>query len=98
MTPIMCCITAKISTCLLATKKDKELFVFFFIIELTSKVHLPFIALIAPATTDIALLIQETYTKSLVNTNSFYTNFTNTHFQNIPIPHLTRTMKQKFLH
>ena len=33
------------------------------------------------------------YTKSLVNTN-----FTNTHFQKVPIPHLTRTMKQKFLH
>ena len=29
------------------------------------------------------------YTKSLVNTNLFYTNFTNTHFWNIPIPHLT---------
>ena len=38
------------------------------------------------------------YTKSLVNMNSFYTNFTNTHFQKVPIPHLTRTMKQKFLH
>ena len=38
------------------------------------------------------------YTKSLVNTNSFYTNFTNTYFQKVPIPHLTRTMKQKFLH
>ena len=38
------------------------------------------------------------YTKSLVNINSFYTNFTNTHFQKDPIPHLTRTMKQKFLH
>ena len=38
------------------------------------------------------------YTKSLVNTNSFYKNFTNTHFQKVPIPHLTRTMKQKFLH
>ena len=38
------------------------------------------------------------YTKSLVNTNSFYTNFTNTHFQKVHIPHLTRTMKQKFLH
>ena len=38
------------------------------------------------------------YTKSLVNTNSFYTNFTNTDFQKVPIPHLTRTMKQKFLH
>ena len=29
------------------------------------------------------------YTKSLVNTNSFYANFTNMHFQNVPIPHLT---------
>ena len=38
------------------------------------------------------------YTKSLVNTNLFNTNFTNTHFQKVPIPHLTRTMKQKFLH
>ena len=38
------------------------------------------------------------YTKSLVNTNSFYTNFTNTHFQKVLILHLTRTMKQKFLH
>ena len=38
------------------------------------------------------------YTKSLVNTNLVNTNFTNTHFQKIPIPHLTRTMKQKFLH
>ena len=28
-------------------------------------------------------------TKSLVNTISFYTNFTNTHFQKVPIPHLT---------
>ena len=32
---------------------------------------------------------RDTYTKSLVNTNSFYTNFTNTHFQKVPIPHLT---------
>ena len=38
------------------------------------------------------------YTKSLVNTNLVNTNFTNTHFQKVPIPHLTRTMKQKFLH
>ena len=37
-------------------------------------------------------------TKSLVNTNLFYTNFTNMHFQKFPIPHLTRTMKQKFHH
>ena len=42
--------------------------------------------------------LEQLYTKSLVNTNSFYTNFTNTHFQKVPIPHLTRTMKQKFLH
>ena len=27
------------------------------------------------------------YTKSLVNTNSLYTNFTNRYFQNVPIPH-----------
>ena len=38
------------------------------------------------------------YTKSLVNTNLVNTNFTNTHFQKVPIPLLTRTMKQKFLH
>ena len=38
------------------------------------------------------------YTKSLVNTNLVNTNFANTHFQKVPIPHLTRTMKQKFLH
>ena len=37
-------------------------------------------------------------TNSLFNVDSFYANFTNTTFQNIPIPHLTRTMKQKFLH
>ena len=30
-------------------------------------------------------------TKSLVNTNLFYTNFSNTHFQKVPISHLTRT-------
>ena len=56
--------------------------------------------------TDSALILTEKllatmvswYTKSLVNTNSFYTNFTNTHFQKVPIPYLTRTMKQKFLH
>ena len=30
--------------------------------------------------------------------DSFYANFTNMTFQKIPIPHLTRTMKQKFLH
>ena len=44
------------------------------------------------------LSLGNSYTKSLVNMNSFYTNFTNTHFQKVPIPHLTRTMKQKFLH
>ena len=38
------------------------------------------------------------YTKSLVNTNSFYTNFINMHFQKVPNPHLTPTMKKKFLH
>ena len=27
--------------------------------------------------------------KSLVNTNSFNSNFTNMHFQKVPIPHLT---------
>ena len=37
-------------------------------------------------------------TKSLVNTNSFNTYFTNTRFQKVPIPHLMPTMKQKFLH
>ena len=42
--------------------------------------------------------LYQLYTKSLVNTNSFNTNFTNRHFQKVPIPHLTRTMKQKFLH
>ena len=38
------------------------------------------------------------YTNSLDNADSFYAKFTNTTFQKIPIPHLTRTMKQKFLH
>ena len=38
------------------------------------------------------------YTNSLVNADSFYGNFTNTTFQKNPIPHLTRIMKQKFLH
>ena len=37
------------------------------------------------------------YTKSLVNTNLVNTNFTNTHFLKVPIPHLTRTMKQKLI-
>ena len=37
-------------------------------------------------------------TNSLVNADSFYANFTNTTFQKIPIPHLTHTMQQKFLH
>ena len=38
------------------------------------------------------------YTNSLVNADSFYANFTNMTFQKIPIPHLTRSMKQKILH
>ena len=38
------------------------------------------------------------YTNSLVNAKSFYANFTNMIFQNVPIPHLTLTMKQKLLH
>ena len=37
------------------------------------------------------------YTNSLVKADSFYTNLTNPNFQKIPIPHLTRPMKQKFL-
>ena len=44
------------------------------------------------------IMIVYLYTKSLVNTNLVHTNFTNKHFQKVPIPHLTRTMKQKFLH
>ena len=35
------------------------------------------------------------YTNFLINGNSFYANFTNTTFQKIPIPHLTRTMTKK---
>ena len=31
------------------------------------------------------------YTNSLVNADSFYTNFANTTFQKNPIPHWTRT-------
>ena len=38
------------------------------------------------------------YTNSLVNADSFYTNFTNMTIQKIPISHLTRTMKHKSLH
>ena len=38
------------------------------------------------------------YTNSLVTTDLFYANFTKTTFQNIPIPHLTPTMKQRVLH
>ena len=45
-----------------------------------------------------SFLNSHSYTKSLVNTNLFYTSFTNTHFQKVPIHHLTHTMKQKFLH
>ena len=37
------------------------------------------------------------YTNSLVNADSFHPNFTETTFEKIPISHLTRTMKQKFL-
>ena len=37
------------------------------------------------------------YSNSLVNVDSFYTNFTKATFQKIPIPHLTCTMKHKFL-
>ena len=48
-------------------------------------------ALVAPP--DLGKFNGTVYTKT-----KFYTNFTNMHFQNIPIPHLTRTMKQKFLH
>ena len=36
------------------------------------------------------------YTNSLVNADSFYSNFTNKTFQKIPIP--SRSMSQKFLH
>ena len=54
---------------------------------------------LAPSTTlHFDRVLKTKCTKSLVNTNSFNTNFTNTHFQKVPIPHLTRTMKQKFLH
>ena len=42
-------------------------------------------------------LNRQKYTKSLVNTYSFYKDFTNTHFQNIPIPHLTRTLCCKLI-
>ena len=35
---------------------------------------------------------------SLANADFFYVNITNETFQKIPIPHLTRTMKHKFLH
>ena len=37
-------------------------------------------------------------TNSLVNADSLYANFSNTTFQKVPIPHLKRPMKQKFLH
>ena len=50
------------------------------------------------ATKGRCLFERSILTKSLVNMNSFYTNFTKTHFQKVPIPHLTRTMKQKFLY
>ena len=45
-----------------------------------------------------ALLLNSKYTNSLVNADSFYANFTNATFQKILSPHLTCTMKQKFLH
>ena len=38
------------------------------------------------------------YINSLANADLFYTNLTNMAFQKIPIPHLTPTMEQKFLH
>ena len=38
------------------------------------------------------------YTNFLVKADSFYANFTCTTFQKIPIPHLTCSMKHKFLH
>jgi hypothetical protein len=38
------------------------------------------------------------FNNSWVNAILFYTNFINMNFQKIPIPQLTRTMKQKFLH
>ena len=37
------------------------------------------------------------FPNSLVTADSFYASFTNC-IQKIPIPHLTRPMKQKFLH
>ena len=44
------------------------------------------------------LKLMNIYTNSLVNVDSFYVNFTNRTFQKFPIPHLTHSMKQKFLH
>ena len=44
------------------------------------------------------LLNSPEYTNSLINADSFYANFTNKTIQKIPIPHLTRPMRQKFLH
>ena len=38
----------------------------------------------------LKMIIIIIYNKSLVNTNLFYTNFTNTHFQKVLIPHLPR--------
>ena len=43
-------------------------------------------------------IFQETDTNSLVNADSFYANFANIPFKKIPVPHLTHTIKQKFLH
>ena len=47
----------------------------------------------------ILIVYEIMYTNSLVNANSFYTNlfyanFTNTTFQNIPIPHLILATSQ----
>ena len=46
----------------------------------------------------ISLVQVNIHTNSLVNADSFQANFANTTFQKIPIPHLTRTKKHKFLH
>ena len=35
------------------------------------------------------------YTNSLVNADSFYANFTNTHFQKVPIPHFNTYYETK---
>ena len=64
------------------------------VIQVSSKVE-PFYC----ALSEWEFMIKKSiYTNSLVNVDSFYTNFTNTTFQKFPIPHLTRPMGQKFLH